>query len=134
MPDTELEELRRKAEMMPDLEMVTGALDALSEPVVIVDFEFNIRFINHQAEWVFQYNRTEVVGKKIEIFVPEAKRELHVGKRDGFVRNPRIRPMGAGIKTEGQTKSGTLFPCEIMLTPYSTRSGVMFISAQIKVL
>jgi PAS domain S-box-containing protein len=130
---SEITELRALAAKQPHLEMVLGALDRLSDPVIIADPMGIICFVNMQAELVFSYSRDELIGKNVEVLLPETLREGHIKFRTDFWKVPRVRSMGAGRQLKGVTKDGREFPCEIMLSPYTTQHG-RYVSAQVRVL
>jgi PAS domain S-box-containing protein len=128
----ELQELRTLVARQPHLDMLAGALEGLSDPLVIANPEGEICFVNSQTELVFGYDRSELVGKKVDILLPPSLREGHMKFREDFWKQPRVRAMGQGRKLAGCTKAGTEFSCEIMLSPYSTKQG-RFVSATIRV-
>jgi PAS domain S-box-containing protein len=53
-----------------------------------------IALLNAQAERLFGYQRTELIGQPVEILVPDAVRATHPGRRAGYVADPRHRPLG----------------------------------------
>src|SRR5262249_35244618 len=91
-------------------------VEALPDAVVVIDAAGVIVLVNGQTERMFGYARDELLGQAIEVLVPERLRRRHVGKRDGFLAEPRIRPLGgAGVDLFGRRKDGSEFPVEISL-------------------
>lgn len=100
-------------------------LEAVPDALVIVDVEGNIILINAQTEVLFGYTREELLGKPVDILVPEHLRNNHVQHRAGYFRNPRTRPMGVGMELNGLRKDGTEFPVEISLSPLKIEGEIM---------
>jgi PAS domain S-box-containing protein len=88
-----------------------------------------IEMVNVQAERVFGYERSEMLGKPIEMLIPERFKANHPGLRKSFFTRPVSRPMGAGRDLYGLKKDGSEFPIEIGLNPIETEDGMMVLSA-----
>lgn len=98
------------------------------DAIIGVDPRGNILEVNAQVEKFFGYNRSELIGKPVEMLVPERFRNKHPKYRDDYQHSARTRPMGIGLELFGLRKDGTEFPVDIMLSPVDTPEGKMVLS------
>ena len=104
-------------------------VESAPNAMVMINAKGNIEMVNAQAERVFGYDRKEMLGKPIEMLVPERFRHNHPGLRSSFFSGPVSRPMGAGRDLYGLKNDGSEFPIEIGLNPIETEEGPMVLSA-----
>ena len=87
--------------------------------IVITDKEGVIINFNKYVEIQFGYTKADVLGKKVEILLPQSIHAKHEAYRDKFIKHPQNRIMGAGRDLYARKKDGTEFPVEVSLSHYS---------------
>jgi PAS domain S-box-containing protein len=100
-----------------------ASVDAAPVGIVMINEVGEIVLANSTLCKLFGYRQEEVIGQKIELFIPKQARQGHVALRGGFLANPSQRSMGAGRDLFGQHKNGTVIPVEVGLTPIQLDSG-----------
>src|SRR5271166_4944837 len=112
-------------------ELARSALEAAPDAMLIVDASGIIRYANRQVSALFGYEHDEFIGQGVEMLMPARFRSRHVGHREHFVENVRVRSMGAGLELFGQRSDGTEFALEISLSPIED-TGRTLIAAAIR--
>ncbi len=100
-----------------------GYFAAAAEGLIVVDSQGRIIDANAKAEEMFGYGELELIGKPIEVLVPERLRGKHRGERREYMTAPHSRPMGFGRDPMGRRKDGSEFPIEVSLSHLGTKQG-----------
>jgi PAS domain S-box-containing protein len=109
--------------------LLQGLLELAPDAIVGVDTDGLIVLVNSQAEQLFGYEREELLGRSLEILVPDRVRSVHPAHRRRYLENPLPRPMGAGMELAARRKDGTEFPAEISLNSVDTGTGILIAAA-----
>ena len=104
-------------------------LELAPDAMVVVDREGRMVLVNAEALRLFGYDEGEMLGRSVDVLVPDAVRSAHASHRAAYMASPRTRPMGSGLALSGRRKDGTEFPVEISLAPVDTDDGVLVLAA-----
>lgn len=96
--------------------------------IIISNKQGEILNANAMACNFFEYKIDELLGKKIEILLPEKYQHTHQHNRDSFFDNPHNRAMGANRDLNARKKDGTTFPVEISLSYYKIQEELFAIA------
>jgi len=107
-----------------------AAVESSPSGLLMTDGQGNVVLVNREVELLFGYSREELLGRPVEMVIPNRYRPGHTGFRSGFMADPKVRAMGAGRDLYGLRKDGSEVPIEIGLTPVATEEG-MFVLASI---
>jgi PAS domain S-box-containing protein len=102
----------------PDL--ARSALDAAPDAMIIIDGAGIIRYANRQVTALFGYPHDDIIGREVELLMPQRYRIRHLGHRERYKHSGKRRPMGPGLELFGRRLDGREFPVEISLSPIET--------------
>jgi PAS domain S-box-containing protein len=121
---------RKRAELA--LEETQALFELLFESApdanVLTDGEGHILALNAQAEQIFGYHRQELIGKEIEILLPQRFAKKHTRLRSDYLKNPRLRPMGQDLELFALKKNGEEIPVNVTLSPLQTEHGLLVLA------
>ena len=98
-------------------------LEAAPDGIVEVDGSGRIVLVNSQAERMFGYRREELLGKSVEMLMPERFRGRHPAHRERYSAHSVTRPMGSGLDLRAVRADGTEFAVDINLSPFEGETG-----------
>ena len=99
------------------------AVESAPNGMLIVDQDGNVTLVNAHIEQLFGYNRDELMGRPVEILLPERFRSEHPGQQESLFMSSNERWIGRGRELYGLRKDCTEFPLEIGLNPIHTPKG-----------
>ncbi|MEZ4904917.1 MAG: PAS domain-containing sensor histidine kinase [Spirosomataceae bacterium] len=114
--------------MRRHVEMLDALFKSATEGIIVVDSWGDIQLVNPKAQELFGYTDGELVGKKIELLIPQRFSQKHVGHRMNYSQHPKARSMGGNLDLYAKRKDNSEFPVEISLSPFSTSDGDYVVS------
>jgi PAS domain S-box-containing protein len=108
-------------------------VEAAPNAMIMIDPRGTIQLLNSQAEKLFGYGRSQLLGQSIEVLLPASLRAMHRAVRGAFMRAPEARRMGAGRDLFGLRSDGVEVPIEIGLNPIATRTGTFVLASIIDI-
>ncbi len=111
-----------------DEDLLVAVVESAPDGIVIVDGDGAIRLVNSQLESMFGYERHELVGRPVEVLLPERYHAAHVDHRRGYQAAPRTRPMGSGLDLAGRRRDGSELPVDVSLSPLTHRGEPLVIA------
>jgi two-component system, chemotaxis family, CheB/CheR fusion protein len=110
-------ERRRTADALRESEARLRALiDGVADSIVTINEAGIIQSVNAATTKMFGYAPDEVIGRDIDILVPEPHHSLHDGYIKRYVETGEARIIGVGREVEARRKDGTIFPVELTVT------------------
>jgi PAS domain S-box-containing protein len=96
---------------------VWGMIESAPDGMLMIDEGGTILAVNRQVESLFGYERVELLGRPIEILLPDSFREVHRAHRTRYRVDPGVREMGVGLELRARRADGSEFPVEVGLSP-----------------
>jgi len=106
-----------------------AAVESSPSGLLMIDADGHIVLLNREIERLFDYSREELLGRSVDLLVPDRFRAGHDGFRTLFLADPKVRSMGAGRELYGRRRDGSEVPVEIGLTPVVTDEGMFVLSS-----
>lgn len=105
-----------------------GLMACAPDAILLVDAAGTITLANEQAETLFGFAQSDLIGMRVETLLPAPLRAEHVGLREAYQARPVTRPMGAGCELYARRNNGVEVPVEISLSSLETPDGEFTIS------
>jgi PAS domain S-box-containing protein len=109
------------------------AVEASPSAIVMVNEQGKIVLVNAETEKLFDYSREELIGRFVEMLVPERLRGGHPAHRGEFLAAPQVRSVGAGRDLFARRKDGSEVMVEIALNPIQTQEGLFVLTVIVDV-
>lgn len=99
----------------PDLDTIGRVLDLMPDGVIAVGTNGRIAYANPAAHRLFGYDAGDLVGRPLNVLVPEPLRRAHDGYLARAARSGVERAMGERPVLSGVTRNGEEIPVSIAL-------------------
>jgi PAS domain S-box-containing protein len=110
------------------MDMYEAAFEGSPDMVVCVDQGGRIVEVNRKCQGDLGYGKAELMGRPVDMLVPERFRPMHAAHRAGYQADPGVRAMGSGRVLFARRKDGTEIPVDVMLSTAKTAAGAFVIA------
>ncbi|HWS27367.1 MAG TPA: ATP-binding protein [Xanthomonadales bacterium] len=110
-----------------------AVVESVPSAIVLVDAGGGIVLANAQAERLFAYPRSELVGRPVEMLLPPRLRDRHAAFRGRYASDRRTRAMGAGGELIARRQDGSEFTAEVALSPMDTDQGLFVLASVVDI-
>jgi PAS domain S-box-containing protein len=110
--------VRRYEQRRRDLEgRLADVLNSATDGILALDEDLNIRLFNPAAERIFGHSSSDVLGKSLDLLLPERHRQLRLSQVREYAESPaEQRRMGVLAGLMGLRANGEEFPIEASLS------------------
>ena len=104
-----------------------GILEIAQDAIISVDSNQQIILFNQGAEKVFGYTQAEIIGRSLDLLLPQGVEDVHRKHIEDFARSPGVpRMMEQRREVSGRRKDGGEFPAEASISKLDLGSQLVF--------
>jgi PAS domain S-box-containing protein len=106
---------------------LTGLLDSAMDAIITIDAQQRVVLYNRAAEKIFGWQPTDVLGRSMDMLLPQRWRSSHAAHVGRFgVTGVTSRRMGDGSVVHGLRRDGEEFPMDASISQLDTPEGKLF--------
>jgi two-component system, LuxR family, sensor kinase FixL len=107
----DITELKKAEEALRESEnKINAIIHAAVDGIITIDKQGIMEMVNPSAANLFGYETSELLGKSVNMLMPEPDRSLHDGYLEHYHQTGQRRIIGIGREVTGMRKDGTVFP------------------------
>ena len=101
-------------------EQFRAVVESVPNAILLVDGRGKVTLTNPQAQALFGYAREELIGRPVELLIPEGYRSAHETYCQSFAAEAQAPVMGVARELYALHKDGSEVPVEMILKPMRT--------------
>ncbi len=102
-------------------------LDTADDGIITINQLGLVQEFNRAAERLFGYQASEVLGKNINILMPEPYHSQHDGHLAKYSKTRKAHLIGVGAEVPGKRKDGSIVPLRISVGEVETEDGRLYV-------
>jgi PAS domain S-box-containing protein len=105
---------------------IQNILNTVIDGIVTIDSRGIIQSVNNAMLQIFGYAESEMVGKNVNIIMPEPYCVDHDKYIESYLSTGKSKVIGIGRHVEGKRKGGEIFPMYLGVAELKTLDGIFF--------
>ncbi|MEW5917456.1 MAG: PAS domain S-box protein, partial [Gemmatimonadota bacterium] len=109
------------------LDRYESIVNLSADAIITIDDAQNVVTFNRGAETIFGWEAKDIIGRSLNLLLPDRFRELHSRHIQAFAKAPEVaRRMGERRQVFGLRSDGTEFPADASIARLDLPSGRLF--------
>ncbi|MBX6321885.1 MAG: CHASE2 domain-containing protein, partial [Rhodospirillaceae bacterium] len=109
--------------------LLRAVYDSTTEGLITIDGGGVILGVNAAAQRIFGYSERELIGRNVQLLMPEPYRSAHGSFVRRYLEEGDRRVLGTVREVKGQRKNGEVFPLDIALSEAALHGRPVFIGS-----
>eukprot|EP00658_Telonema_sp_P-2_P009898 TRINITY_DN1369_c0_g1_i10.p1 TRINITY_DN1369_c0_g1~~TRINITY_DN1369_c0_g1_i10.p1 ORF type:complete len:230 (+),score=17.07 TRINITY_DN1369_c0_g1_i10:290-979(+) len=122
-----IEDVNLKEELSYAPGLAATLTGLIPQPIVIIDRDGIIQRFNKAAEQVFEFSSSQVIGKNVNILMPEETQRSHDRFIKQYLASGERRAIDTTLTLVGETKSGTQIYLAVSIREVRNENDILFV-------
>jgi two-component system sensor kinase FixL len=124
MPDKSIDNPAGPGASRTDL---AALMEAAVDAIIVIESDGKIVEFSRAAEQMFGFSADEVIGRPVDLLMPEPYRSQHSGFLDSYLKTGQAHIMGVGRQVRALRKNGEVFPVWLSVGESVAATGRHFV-------
>jgi PAS domain S-box-containing protein len=107
-------------------EVNRAILNTVLDGIITIDADATVVSFNPSAERIFGYSKSEIIGKNVNMLMPEPYHTEHNTYLKNYLTTGKKKVIGIGREVRGRRKDGSEFPLDLAVTEMLVDGRRMF--------